>query len=111
MLDAKEVSAIVRTIIVRLAVDYSLLFNKMLLSKNTAVSSRLKDDSDGAARTVSGKSSHTRDPATGNERSSTVTNLDHVVSRMSISADDRSRRLDSNCETRCRVTDNCGARS
>ena len=56
----------------------------------------MKDDNDGAARTVSGKSFHARGPATGNERSPTVINRDRGVWTPLV-------RLD-----RCRVADKYG---
>jgi len=60
----------------------------------------LYDNRDGTERTVAGKLFHVRGTATGNERSPTVTNRDRGTSRMSISADDLSRRLESMSATR-----------
>ena len=77
--------------------------------KNKTVSScRLNDCSDGAERTVSGRLFHVRGPATGNERSPTVTNRDRGTRRISVSADVLSRRLESTSETRCSVEDKYG---
>jgi len=56
---------------------------------------------DGAERTDAGKLFHARGPVIGNKRSPTVTNRDRGTKRISVSADDLSRRLESMSTTRC----------
>jgi len=71
------------------------------------IKGRLNDSRDGAERIDAGKLFHDRDPVTGNERSPTVTNQDRGTKRISVSADDLSRRLESMSATRCSNDDRC----
>jgi len=52
---------------------------------------------------------HVRGPVTGNERSPMATNRDRGTKRISVSADDLSRRLESMSATRCSDDDRYGA--
>jgi len=68
--------------------------------KSTCFCCCLNDSRDGAERTDAGKLFHVRGPVTGNERSPTVTNRDRGTKRISVSADELSRRLESMSTTR-----------
>jgi len=71
-------------------------------------SCRLNDSRDGAERIDAGKLFHVRGLVIGNERSPTVTNQDCGTKRISVSADDLSRRLESMSATRCSDDDRYG---
>jgi len=65
-----------------------------IMTRNKHVfSCRLNDSRDGAEHTDAGKLFHVRGPVNGNRRSPTVTNREGNTKRISVSADDLSRRL------------------